>query len=431
MKFGVLTLPNNSNKLLIYGLIAWIMFEDLMIDTLGAPSVIRYFNDTVVLLLLVTGLMNVNRILQVFREIRYRNVLLIMLLYMVYTLFGSMINGVPMLQVLWAIRNNYRFLAFFILCVYALDSRDLERLLRWLCQLQWVNLALGLFEFFVLHQKRDYLGGMFGTAKGGNASLNVYLCFVMTYVVLQYIYKQKSFCYLLLSLTATMVLAGLAELKVIFVEIVLIVILVLLLVGRKKQVVAVLGISLVALAIGLMILKQLFPDHFALFTNFSGLLEYGTREDGGYSLSRFRAFSNINRLFFKGSVLRNAFGFGFGNCEYSAYNFLTSNFYRQFGGYNYRWFAHQMMFLETGYVGFILYIAILGGILFSAWESKKRNPSTVLWNNVVLIMGVITIINLWYNASIRSEIAYLTYFALSVGAIVDKKMDNKKRGLIV
>lgn len=431
MRFGVITLPKNSNKLLIYFLITWILFEDLLVSGFGAPSMIRYLNDGIMLLLAISCLMNANRVLRVFRQTRYTAVLLLILLYVFYTLFGSIINGVPLLQVLWAARNNYRFFAFFVICVYALDRKDIQRLVVWLCQLQWLNLALGLFEFFIFHKRGDYLGGIFGMAKGGNAGLNVYLCFVTACVVLQYLYKQRPFRYLVCSLLATMLLAGLAELKIVFVEIVLIVLMILFLSGRKKQAFTLLGVSAAALAVGLLIMWQLFPKHFAILTDLDRLLEYSVSEDGGYNLSRFHAFSNINRLFFRDSVFRNLFGFGFGYCEYSSFDFLTSNFYRQYGFLNYRWFAHQMMFLETGYVGLALYIAILASILLCAWRSRKKDPATALWNYFVMIMCVITVINLWYNAAIRAESGYLIYFALSVGAVMDQKMDDKKEGLMV
>lgn len=431
MRFGVITLPKNSNKLLIYFLITWIMFEDLLVSAFGAPSMIRYLNDGIMLFLLLACLRNVNKVVRVFWQTRYTGVLLIMLLYIFYTLLGSIINGVPPLRVLWAARNNYRFFAFFVICVYALDRKDIQRLAAWLCQLQWLNLGLGLVEFFILHKDGDYLGGIFGTAKGCNAGLNVYLCFVTACVVLQYLYKQRPFRYLVCSLVATMLLAGLAELKIVFVEIALIVLMILFLSGRKKQAFTLLGMSAAALAVGLLIMWQLFPEHFAILTDLDRLLEYSVSEAGGYKLSRFHAFSNINRLFFRDSVFRNLFGFGFGYCEYSSFDFLTSNFYRQYGFLNYRWFAHQMMFLETGYVGLALYIAILASILLCAWRSRKKDPATALWNYFVMIMCVLTVINLWYNASIRAENAYLIYFALSIGAVMDKKPDSGAKELSV
>lgn len=430
MKYGVLTLPNNQNKLLIYGVILWVILEELLISLLGLPSMLRYINDVVILFLCVVCICNTGRIISIFRQTGYSGVLAAILLYSVCVLMSAILNGVSVLLFLWAVRNTFRFLAFYMICIFVLDQEDIQRLLQWLCGLQWLNLILALFEYFVLHQKQDQLGGLFGTEVGCNTLLNIYLCFVVAYVMLQYLSKKKSLLYLLVSVISAMLIAALSELKVFYIEIILITFLALLLAKEKKRALVILLITAGALAVGLVVIRQLFPYHFAVLTNYNRLVEYVASEDGGYHLSRLHAFSNINRLFFQGNIQQNLLGFGFGSCEYSSFDFLTSAFYRKYGMYNYRWFSNQMMFLETGYLGVILYIAILAAILFSTWKSRRKSPDTYDTKNLVIIMCIITMITLWYNASVRTECGYLIYFILaSAGACEKGKQAAEERNV--
>lgn len=294
----------------------------------------------------------------------------------------------------------------------------MQRMFSWLCQLQWVNLLLGIYQYRILGKKQDYLGGIFGTAKGCNALLNVYLCFIIAYVTLQYMQKRRSLFYLLLSLASSMILAGLSELKIVFIEIPLIILVIVILSPVRRRLFRVCLTAIIAIIVGLLVLKQLFPDHFAIVVNLEQLIAYGNSEEGSYTLSRFHAFENINKLFFHNDVFQNLFGFGFGNCEYSAYDFLTSSFYKSYGSFNYRWFAHQIMFLETGYIGIFLYLCIIGMIFLSAVRNRRRVGQEYSANSLTIIMCIITAISIWYNASVRTEAGYLLFFMMTADAIV-------------
>ena len=118
-------------------------------------------------------------------------------------------------------------------------------------------------------------------------------------------------------------------------------------------------------------------------------------------------------------------GYGFGNCEYSSFDFFTSDFYKQYGRYHYRWFAHQHWFLEGGYLGFGLILAFF--VLIFVWCTKYKKWFGEYKNFVLFgqIFSIITILSLWYNAAIKVEIAYVIMFALSAPFVIIK---NKNRG---
>lgn len=414
MGLGELKIPKQPNKALLYALFVLVLFEEFLISMFHLPGAIRYLNDGIVLALFVCVLPAASACLQ---KSGFGAVILMMLLFSVSLLMGTIMGNVPPLHVLWALRNTFRFFAFFVICICLLNKEDVLLLLNHICSLQWLNLILCLFEYFVLHKKQDHLGGIFGIAVGCNSYLNVYLCLVLTYTICCYMSKKCSGLYLAASLLSAMLIAGLSELKILFLEIVLIVMLTLFFYRPSKKALRIVYSSAVAIILGLIILRKLFPAHFDVLTSLDNITKYINQEDGGYHLSRFHAFENINRLFFKGDLFQNLFGRGFGSAEYSNYSFLTSQFYRQYGKYNYRWFAHQMLFIETGYVGLVLYITILATSVVCCIKKRKVLADNKEICYMSIIMALLTIVNLWYNAAIRAESAYLIYFSLAAAPI--------------
>ena len=409
--------PSNINKNLIFFLIYYCIGSEFLISVCAVPSAIRYLNDIIVAALFVCS---VPAVAAVFKGLRFRMVPVLMVCYAASLLVGLSINGGSLLLVLWAARNVFRFFAFFLICVVTLESEDVLRLIEGLYRLQWINFGLCLFEYFVLHMEQDNLGGMFGTAKGCNGSLNTYLCIISTYIICKYLDRKCTIRALFSTLITTLLIASLAELKMVYVELLLIVIAALFLGFYRERVLPVLLSMVIGAGIGLLLLKQLFPEHFNIITNLNSLIAYGSSEGGGYDLSRFHAFKNINILFFDDDIWKKLFGLGFGNCEYSSFSFLTSPFYQDYGQYHYRWFAHQMMYLETGYVGLGLFISVLICIMAAAFRCMRHRAETRWLDKFVVVFAGVTIVCLWYNAAIRTEAAYLTFFALSIAAVNDK-----------
>lgn len=417
MNFGVVRIPRNINKALIYIMLTYVILEEFLISVCSFPSALRYCNDIVVLFLLACCLRGAATR---FRQARSGGVLAMILLYSACICGGLFLNEVPAQLVLWAARNTYRFFAMYVVCVCFLEREDLLRILEWLCTIQWLNFCACIVEYFGFQKSQDYLGGVFGVSRGCNAYMNVYLCIVTAYIVCQYVNGKKKLSKLVLSLVSSMIISGLAELKIFFIELVVIILLVALLNRSWKKLLPVLLVGGVALLVGLIILDRLFPEHFQIMTSLSQLIAYGNSQSGGYNLSRFHAFANINELFFQDDPLLLAFGYGFGACEYSAYDFLTSPFYQSYGIYNYRWFAHQMIFLETGYAGIVSYISIFAAIGYTAWRGAKKYLRDGYEAAFTIVMCVITVLCIWYNASSRSDCAYLTFFALSAAVVATK-----------
>lgn len=406
------------NKPLIYILMILVLFDNLLVDFFGVPSAVRYINDVIILLLLLSCIKAIRPTLQ---QTGTMNVVIAIVLYSLMLIPGLVINGGSLLLVLWAVRNSYRFFAFYIVCICTLDREDITGILEMLCWFQHLNLVCCLFEYFVLGKTRDYLGGIFGTSKGCNAYLNVYLCIVLSYVIFKYLREKVSTWYMLYILLSTMLIAGLAELKIVFIEIVVIMAVAMLMNRKEKRIWTMLVFGFAASIVGLLALLVVAPQHFRVLMNLKNVIGYAGSEEGGYYLSRLHAFSNINQLFFHEDWVLNLFGMGFGNCEYSSFSFLQSSFYRAYGQYNYRWFMHQMLFLESGYMGLLSYIGIIATVFFNAWKRCRKEQDENIMHGMTIIMCIIATISVWYNSSMRIECAYMIWPVLAGSAIVNKK----------
>ncbi|MCI6731559.1 MAG: hypothetical protein MR487_04445 [Lachnospiraceae bacterium] len=426
MQFGVITLPNSEKKILIYFVLLMVLTEDFMISVFHIPSFIRYINDGVVMYLFLNCLLNFYDFVTRVKQTQTSGILITLSVFLLYVVVNVLINQVPALLFLWASRNVLRFPVFFLCCSYYLERDDFERIFSFLYKFQWLNLAICLYQYLIKGYQGDYLGGIFGINKGCNISMNMFLIIISAYCVLLYIERKQSLTKTFFVLGEVILIAALAELKIIYFELALLIVLMFVLTSEYKRILYLMLISSIALFIGLLILKVVNPYHFNILTDIDMLLSYSFEKNGAYHLTRFRAFSNINNIFFKGNIIRNLFGYGFGNCEYSNYSFLTSSFYKRFGHYNYRWFSHQMFFLEIGYIGFILYCTILVSIIYCAFKQKNA----YLWIRMSIIMSVLILMNLFYDSSARVEISYLTFFVLSgvtacnKGTLSVKKYEN-------
>ena len=144
--------------------------------------------------------------------------------------------------------------------------------------------------------------------------------------------------------------------------------------------------------------------------------------------NRVSIFNIIPQYFFD-SPTDYVFGIGAGNAEYSQNNMLCSDFYNQYKGTSYIRFSSSMFLLETGFLGLTLYViqfVILAIIFIQAiiknWKNKIYDSYLFVYS---LYFCVITLIVLFYDASLRSEASYFYGFLLSCGLINFK---NTKEG---
>lgn len=429
-------LQENTNKYratvmrnLIYAQIIFLLLCAGFFREFPFLSSIHYLTDVVTLILF----MGVIRERKTLVQMSEKYVLFSMMIYMGICVLSVLVNGGKFALILWASRNTYRFFVFYCACICFLKIEDILKFFNFIVKLQYINCILVILEYayFTIWPERqtglkqDLIGGIFGIQTGCNSSLNIFLCMVFTIGIINIlqagILKKK---WILLCMS-TILCATFAELKVFYLEMGLIFVGCVVILFKRKKMKLIIKLAIILLAagaIGLQLMYNIYPYSRGVFTNYQHY-ENGISR-GSYRIGRMHAFERINELFFNDSLKYNLLGLGFGNCEYSKSNIFVSDFYRLYGEYNYRWFTHQMLFLETGLLGVVSFasVFVVVGIQAVVRLMKKKE-----YKNLTLFAGImagIFLVNIFYNCNIRTDSAYINYLCLAIVPILNKQKEE-------
>lgn len=406
-----------NNKNAIYTQIIFVLFMLWFRDVLHFPSFITYITDVLTIFIFVTSCYKKAKFC-IFKDALPQY--LIVATIVICMVFGAVVNFVEPLLVLWGMRNNLRFFLFFFLCISILDVSDIDKMLGFLKKFFWANLVMCTIQYFGFGYKADYLGGFFGTTRGCNGYLNVFLCIVCSVVLADYFAEKIKAGSLVLYLMAALYLAMIAELKVFYIEIVLMVGFAIILSKRTFKAVFMTVLFAVVFGLGLFLLLIYDPSSFNVW--FDGDLLELYLAGNGYTnsgdLNRFTAIGQIRETFFKDSSFLTLFGFGLGNCEYSQFSFLQSDFSRMHGDLNYRWFTHAWVFLEQGFVGLVLLIVFFVSIF--VYACRRISTEHEYYMLIIAAFVPTCLLGLVYNVSIQVESCYLIAFICAIPYIAKR-----------
>ena len=330
------------------------------------------------------------------------------------------------LYYLWGMRNNLRFYVFLIACVMFLTKESSNAYFTFMDRLFFVNFIVTLFQFLFLHTRQDYLGGIFGIQKGCNGYTNIFILIVVIWHTLKYINGQESFGKCASRCLMGLLVAALAELKVFFVEFLLTVVLATLFTKFSARKLWIIVVAALGLFVALEVINQLFP-HFANWFSMEGILKIIASRSGytnSNDMNRLTFFS-ISMERFLDTWPRKLFGLGLGNCDYaSGFDFLTTPFYSMHRNLHYTWLSSAFLLLETGIVGFGLYLWVFVQIYLGARQRQKKGLADPILCQMARIMAVMCPILVIYNSSLRTEAGYMVYFVLALPFL---KKDGRTR----
>ena len=351
------------------------------------------------------------------------------LIFLAYALMTSLINGINLLQVIWALRVTFRFYVFYYCCIILLGQDDVRALLRMFEILFAVNAVLVVFEYLLQGKQGDYLGGMFGIEQGTNVYMNIYLTLMLAYEISRYLRQQQTLPMLAYYFVVALGIAALAEMKFLYIEIVIIVAGSVLLRYPSKKTFVLLGCSLTLLFAGLQMLRLAFPESYELLFTGEGTNDYlSAAWTGGREMGRTTAITFIDNSFFSSQtihetytvgfgnlVLNRLFGFGFGSAEPSA---LTHNlFAEQYSGTQYAAFEFADRYLEMGWIGLFLYASIYILMFVATFSNEKTlNEEQDVWRETARVLIPIALVNIWYG-NLRTEASYMLFFFLALPRI--------------
>lgn len=402
-------------------------------------------------------------------------------IFLLIEIISAVINRSELLLFLWHMRNYYRLFAFMFIAIICFDMRDIRKFFNigyWILILHTVLVTIQLISFYLdfdgnfFHQ--DYLNGIFGTTQGYNTYSLIFLLVVSGYYAGCYLINEcfKARAYISFALAGLVV--AFSELKVYYyLVIVFFAILLLAKIVQKtrkkllKKYICFAGI----IAASYLIMGLLYPYVFSFFFDSEILREYIAKtsygseqitsieveqepiptetiqagdnetvlpstetqptentETGNTEISeeesvkipkvnRLSAITIIPEYFFEDG-LDYLFGIGTGNAEYSKNEHFCSDTYRLYGGIDYNRFTFSILLLETGFLGILVF-----GLVFGVWFLRfgycflkcKTAEKPIYY--LSFFISFVALIDIVYDAALRSEASYFYGFAIAVGII--------------
>lgn len=337
-------------------------------------------------------------------------------LFFFITLVGYLFNYQSVFYYLWGLRNNIRMFVAFFAFAYLADWEDAKGWIKALDVLFVINFAVVILQYFSGYGQ-DYIGGIFGTSKGCNGSLLIFLCIVFAKTILSFMRGEEKMSKCIFVSVASLLVSTLSELKMFFILFILILFMASFVTAHsiKKTLFFAFGAVLVVLFSTL--LTVLYKD-FTDFLSFDSLIKaltdtgYATDEDIG----RFTALPVISQRFLPG-FFRKLFGLGLGNCDSSSLSMFNTPFFESHQTVHYSYFSYAFLFLETGFVGLALYASFFVASFFVSRKLKKLEMADEFACQMSIILSVISLILLVYNSSLRMEIGFMLFFVLALPII--------------
>lgn len=337
-------------------------------------------------------------------------------LFFFITLVGYLFNYQSVFYYLWGLRNNIRMFVAFFAFAYLADWEDAKGWIKALDVLFVINFAVVILQYFSGYGQ-DYIGGIFGTSKGCNGSLLIFLCIVFAKTILSFMRGEEKMSKCIFVSVASLLVSTLSEMKMFFILFILILFMASFMTAHsiKKTLFFAFGAVLVVLFSTL--LTVLYKD-FTDFLSFDSLIKaltdtgYATDEDIG----RFTALPVISQRFLPG-FFRKLFGLGLGNCDSSSLSMFNTPFFESHQTVHYSYFSYAFLFLETGFVGLALYASFFVASFFVSRKLKKLEMADEFACQMSIILSVISLILLVYNSSLRMEIGFMLFFVLALPII--------------
>lgn len=393
----------------------------LIISISKIGNAIYYCSDVINIILCIFA---IRKIVKNKQKYNFRILNLIFIIFIFNTVAGAIINNVSIKLVLWGTRNVYRFYLFFVSCCILLEKEDIEETFKLYKYLFIINFIITIFQFFIFKLKGDYLGGIFGNKQGCNGATTIFINIYIAYIICGYLNKNFKLRTAIPYFIMYFVISGLAELKGNFIFFAIIYLIAIMLFKKNRRTISLSCLALIMIVVGLNVLQKAFPGSYEIVFNMSKANSYMDARYFEYkTFTRNKQLETVNKYFFDNNIILYLFGYGIGACDTSQY--ITSDFFEQYGYMNYRQYGASMMTLQNGYSGLILYFTFFVYCGIYAVKNGKQNSSKLL-NAFVPLVSVFAIVDSFY-ASLFIDSAYWIYFVFAIPFILNKNIDDKEK----
>lgn len=405
-------------------------FIGFFITNFNVPESALYAPDIFLVLAFLGAMPKVYRTL--FKSDLTRMTLIIAALIICGT-FPLIINGGSLFRWIWALRNWGRFFIYFAVGVSVLKRKELDRFYDFTLKLFHINTVVIILQFLFMRNvlSQDQLNGLVGR---DTSSTNLILILSATAIICaKYFTGKENLKNTLIVICEGLLVSVLAELKaaIFFIFMLFFFAMFVNMRPTRKQIMRLMllaagGIILGAIAISMVV--KIYP-RFANILTIQGIIDEIANPNGYGSsgkIDRLTAIKVINEDFFnQRGLLTKMFGLGIGNGEYSAFDFLKSDFYIQNGGsYGYLNFSISMLYLETGYVGVILFTVSMLTLLVTAvkWLKRCDDSNDAYLFNVGIAELLVILLFIIYNNLQRTDMSLLlAIYAMAPWIVVKEK----------
>ena len=396
---------------LIYVQIIYNYIIKFAIQIFNIPSWANYATDLLTVLIVIAA---IKEILTQEKKSNMKLPIAIVFFFLLTTVIGLIINGQSILLYIWGIRNNFRFYGFLFGCVVFLKKKDIDLIFKTTILISFVNLMFCAVQYFVFGISQDSLGGIFGTNVGVNIYLNVFICITTLIALVQFEYKKMSTSIMLFIIFSNLCIAAVGEIKIFFLELIVIVAATLIFSKPSKKTFFLLIFCVIGVYFGIQLFYKIFPQwqsYFSIEKIISSNQTYATVTD----LGRLTATQRITSMFLSGDISKILFGIGLGSAETSQIPMFTSQFYYDYGtSLHYTWLSQAFILLENGWVGLVCFFGFFVSIVGSCFKIRKRKKEYFDYCVITQVSAILCCLFAIYNSTLRTEAAYFIYLMLSL-----------------
>ncbi len=382
----------------------------ILLDVFKLPSFVKYTADMA--WVSVLAIMLFER--KIFFSKKTMSCFALIFSWLILCAIVYLFNFQSIFYFLWGLRNTLRYFVAFFAYTMFFDEDDAISCFKFMDIMFWINVLVTAIQFFFLGYEQDFLGGIFGVERGCNGYSIVLFLIVLSKSLILCMERKESVLSCFLKCGAALMIAACAELKAFFLFFALILVMsaILTKLSWKKVLIVVFSVALIYVATSLW--AALFFDDAGTLT-FEVIVElitaknYATHDD----LGRFSAIPTVLERFLP-TFFDKMFGMGLGNCDTSAFKMCRTPFFETYEHLHYNWFLGAFLVLETGLIGFFLYMLFFVLVFVFAYKKSKRAEGNKLFAQMAMILAVICFILPFYNVTLRREFGYVIYFILAL-----------------
>lgn len=384
---------------LFWGTLLFLFVKGFIIKTFGNFDLFNLIADLLVVLCAIkTPKIKIKNVI----KITGRPIVFSIFFFFLIGILGDIVNTVPIKTSIWGIKN---FLRFFLL-IYSIIGRY-----KFLDSYIFKKLVTKLFYLNLLATTFDYYAGRTGDSMGGiflgNGDLAIFLIVSLFLFTSDYFAGRKKKLLVVGAYVSSFLIAMLAEIK--FLYLIIPMCLYLSYVLIKKMTIMNISVFILSCLFIVPTLKYALSFYYneayieAIF-NEEERDEY--LSNSGYNLgmadngfNRNTSIENVQMLFFRDNLKTSLVGYGLGSASNSkTFGTWIADKYRYTG---YFFFTSSFVLIETGWIGYILFISIYLFIMlrFLYYYIKSKNNQEKYWAAIGTMMGVMTFMFIWYNSA--------------------------------